>query len=80
MSNAAPGLPRTLLAHGARVDVRGAAPEAFGDAELTDGGVTGVPSPSAIFVGGGLTQDGLLDACIRSLPERWSAGRQHRHR
>jgi precorrin-6Y C5,15-methyltransferase (decarboxylating) len=56
------------LAFGARVDVRGAAPEAFGDAELTDGGVTGVPSPSAIFVGGGLTQDGLLDACIRRLP------------
>jgi precorrin-6B C5,15-methyltransferase / cobalt-precorrin-6B C5,C15-methyltransferase len=56
------------LAHGVRLDVRGAAPEAFGDAELTDGGVTGVPSPSAIFVGGGLTKEGLLDACIRSLP------------
>lgn len=56
------------LAFGARVDVRGAAPDAFGDAELTDGGVTGVPTPSAIFVGGGLTQAGLLDACIARLP------------
>jgi precorrin-6B C5,15-methyltransferase / cobalt-precorrin-6B C5,C15-methyltransferase len=56
------------LAFGARVDVRGAAPEAFGDAELTDGGVTGVPSPSVIFIGGGLTQADLLDACIRRLP------------
>jgi precorrin-6Y C5,15-methyltransferase (decarboxylating) len=56
------------LAFGASVDVRGAAPDAFGDAELTDGGVTGVPSPSAIFIGGGLTHDGLLEACLRRLP------------
>jgi precorrin-6Y C5,15-methyltransferase (decarboxylating) len=56
------------LAFGAKVEVRGAAPDAFDDAELTEGGVTGVPSPSVIFVGGGLTQDGLLDACLRRLP------------
>lgn len=56
------------LAFGAKVDVRGVAPDAFGDAELSDGGVTGVPSPSAIFVGGGLTAPGLLDACITRLP------------
>lgn len=56
------------LAFGAKVDVRGAAPQAFGDAELSDGGVTGVPSPSAIFIGGGLTAPGLLDACITRLP------------
>ena len=50
------------------VEVRGAAPDAFGDAELGDGGVTGVPSPSVIFIGGGLTTPGLLDACITRLP------------
>jgi precorrin-6Y C5,15-methyltransferase (decarboxylating) len=55
-------------AFGAPVDVRGAAPEAFGDAELTDGGVTGVPSPAVVFIGGGLTTPGLLDACLRHLP------------
>ncbi len=57
-----------VLAFGARVDVRGAAPESFGDAELTEGGVTGVPSPSAIFIGGGLTHPGLLQACLDRLP------------
>jgi precorrin-6Y C5,15-methyltransferase (decarboxylating) len=56
------------LAFGAHVDVRGAAPDAFGDAELTDGGVTGVPSPSVIFIGGGLTHAGLVDDCLRRLP------------
>ncbi|MTE14374.1 precorrin-6y C5,15-methyltransferase (decarboxylating) subunit CbiE [Nocardia aurantiaca] len=35
------------------VDVRGVAPESF--AEL--------PAPDAIFIGGGLTQDGMFDAC-----------------
>jgi precorrin-6Y C5,15-methyltransferase (decarboxylating) len=55
------------VAFGAKVDVRGAAPDAFGDAELSDGGVTGVPSPSAIFVGGGLAQAGLLEACFQRL-------------
>ncbi|NTY63688.1 precorrin-6y C5,15-methyltransferase (decarboxylating) subunit CbiE [Mycolicibacterium sphagni] len=53
---------------GADVEVRGAAPEAFADAELTEGGVTGVQTPSAIFIGGGLTTPGLLDACLQRLP------------
>jgi precorrin-6Y C5,15-methyltransferase (decarboxylating) len=44
------------------VDVRGSAPEAFDDAL----------EPSAIFIGGGLTQPGLLDACWERLP---AAGR-----
>jgi precorrin-6Y C5,15-methyltransferase (decarboxylating) len=46
------------VAFGARVEVHSDAPEAF---EL-------VPAPSAIFVGGGLTQTGLLDACFDRLP------------
>ncbi|SPM36392.1 precorrin-6Y-methylase [Mycobacterium rhizamassiliense] len=45
-------------AHGVSIEVREAAPHAFDDA----------PSPSAIFVGGGLTQPGLLDACLEHLP------------
>ena len=40
------------------IDVRGEAPDAF------DGAAT----PSAIFIGGGLTQPGLLDACLDNLP------------
>jgi precorrin-6B C5,15-methyltransferase / cobalt-precorrin-6B C5,C15-methyltransferase len=43
-------------AHGVPIEVRGAAPAAFGG-----------PSPAAIFVGGGLTRDGLLDACFEYL-------------
>lgn len=57
-------------AFGARVDIRGAAPDAFADAELAVGGVTGVPSPAAIFIGGGATTPGLLEACF----ERLAAG------
>jgi precorrin-6Y C5,15-methyltransferase (decarboxylating) len=45
-------------AFGVHVDVRLGAPGAF-DA---------VPAPSVIFVGGGLTQPGLLDACFERLP------------
>ncbi|KLO41641.1 bifunctional cobalt-precorrin-7 (C(5))-methyltransferase/cobalt-precorrin-6B (C(15))-methyltransferase [Mycobacterium nebraskense] len=45
-------------AFGASIDVRGDAPEAFG----------GLKPPSAIFIGGGLTQPGLLDACLDHLP------------
>ena len=56
------------MAHGAIVDVRGEAPAAFGEAVLSDGGVGGVPRPSAIFIGGGLTQPGLLEACYERLP------------
>lgn len=43
---------------GADVEVRGAAPQDFG----------GATPPAAIFVGGGLTQPGLLDACLDRLP------------
>jgi precorrin-6Y C5,15-methyltransferase (decarboxylating) len=56
------------LAHGAIVDVRGEAPAAFDEAVLSSGGVDGVPRPSAIFIGGGLTQPGLLEACYERLP------------
>jgi precorrin-6Y C5,15-methyltransferase (decarboxylating) len=56
------------LRFGANVEVRGAAPEAFAEAELTDGGVTGVQTPTTIFIGGGLTTPGLLDACLQRLP------------
>jgi precorrin-6Y C5,15-methyltransferase (decarboxylating) len=43
---------------GVEVDVRGAAPDAFDGAE----------APSVIFIGGGLTQPGLLKACLDNLP------------
>jgi precorrin-6Y C5,15-methyltransferase (decarboxylating) len=42
---------------GVRVDVRGAAPECFDDA----------PCPDTIFIGGGLTQKNLFDACYHAL-------------
>jgi precorrin-6B C5,15-methyltransferase / cobalt-precorrin-6B C5,C15-methyltransferase len=45
-------------AFGVRVEVRGAAPDAF----------DGAAEPSVIFVGGGATQPGLLDACFDRLP------------
>jgi precorrin-6Y C5,15-methyltransferase (decarboxylating) len=44
-------------AFGVNVDVRGEAPDTFDGAE----------APSAIFIGGGLTQLGLLDACLDNL-------------
>jgi precorrin-6Y C5,15-methyltransferase (decarboxylating) len=44
-------------AFGVSIDVCGEAPKAFDGAE----------APSAIFVGGGLTQSGLLDACLDNL-------------
>ncbi|MCK0174347.1 MULTISPECIES: bifunctional cobalt-precorrin-7 (C(5))-methyltransferase/cobalt-precorrin-6B (C(15))-methyltransferase [Mycobacteriaceae] len=53
-------IAENVAAHGVRVDVRGAAPDAF-DAP-------GIPAPSAIFVGGGLTGAGLLDSCFDRLP------------
>jgi len=49
-----------VAAFGVGVDVRGAAPDAF----------DGAADPSAIFVGGGLTQPGLLQACFDRLPAR----------
>ena len=45
-------------AFGVSIDVRGEAPDAFAGAE----------APSAIFIGGGLTKSGLLDACLDNLP------------
>ena len=45
-------------AFGVGIDIRGEAPDAFDGAE----------APSAIFIGGGLTQPGLLDACLDKLP------------
>lgn len=45
-------------AFGADIEVRGEAPDAFAGAE----------PPAAIFLGGGLTQPGLLDACLEKLP------------
>jgi precorrin-6y C5,15-methyltransferase (decarboxylating) CbiE subunit/precorrin-6Y C5,15-methyltransferase (decarboxylating) CbiT subunit len=45
-------------AFGVDIDVRGEAPHAFDGAE----------PPSAIFIGGGVTQPGLLDACLDRLP------------
>lgn len=43
---------------GVTIDVRGEAPQAFEGAE----------TPSVIFIGGGFTQPGLLDACLAHLP------------
>ena len=45
-------------AFGVGIDVRGGAPEAFDSAE----------APMAIFIGGGLTEPGLLEACLDHLP------------
>jgi precorrin-6B C5,15-methyltransferase / cobalt-precorrin-6B C5,C15-methyltransferase len=45
-------------AFGVSVELRGTAPEEF----------DGAAAPSAIFIGGGLTQPGLLDACLDRLP------------
>jgi precorrin-6Y C5,15-methyltransferase (decarboxylating) len=45
-------------AHGVSVELRGHAPDGF----------AGAAAPSAIFIGGGLTQPGLLDACLQHLP------------
>ncbi|GAB7069712.1 precorrin-6y C5,15-methyltransferase (decarboxylating) subunit CbiE [Mycobacterium hodleri] len=46
------------ITFGAAVDVRGAAPVHF----------DGAPEPAAVFVGGGLTQPGLLEGCFEHLP------------
>lgn len=51
-------ITRNATAFGVSVDVRGAAPSAF------DGAAT----PSAVFIGGGLTQPGVLDGCLEKLP------------
>ncbi len=48
------------LSFGVRVDVHGQAPDAFAAA-------TAAGAPAAIFVGGGATTPGLLDACLQHL-------------
>ncbi len=45
-------------AFGVRIDVRSAAPGPFDE----------VPPPAAVFVGGGVTQPGLIEACVDRLP------------
>jgi len=45
-------------AYGADIDVRGGAPEGF----------SGVAQPDAIFIGGGLTGPGIVEACLSQLP------------
>ena len=57
-SDAASTSGHNAAAFGVDIDVRGEAPDAFDGAE----------APSAIFIGGGLTQPGLLDACLDNLP------------
>ncbi|WP_273735591.1 precorrin-6y C5,15-methyltransferase (decarboxylating) subunit CbiE [Mycolicibacterium septicum] len=47
-----------VTAFGVRVEVRGGAPESL----------DGAPEPAVIFVGGGVTQPGLLQACFDRLP------------
>lgn len=49
---------QNAAAFGVNIDVRGEAPDGF----------DGAPTPSAIFIGGGLTRPGLLDACLGRLP------------
>jgi precorrin-6Y C5,15-methyltransferase (decarboxylating) len=61
-------IAENALAHGADVDVRGEAQAAFDEAVPSSGGVDAMPRPSAIFIGGGLTQPGLLEACYERLP------------
>lgn len=52
-----PNIESNAAAFGVSIDVHGEAPEAF----------DGVEAPSAIFIGGGLTQPGLLEACLDNL-------------
>jgi len=54
-----PNVGFNAAAFGVSIDVRGEAPHAFDGAE----------APAAIFIGGGLTQPGLLDACLDNLPK-----------
>jgi precorrin-6Y C5,15-methyltransferase (decarboxylating) len=51
-------IAENALAHGVQLDVGGDAPSSFDDG----------PAPSAVFIGGGLTQPGLLEACYERLP------------
>jgi precorrin-6Y C5,15-methyltransferase (decarboxylating) len=51
-------ITENAVAFGARVEVHFDAPEAFDF----------VPPPAVIFIGGGLTTPGLLEACVERLP------------
>lgn len=51
-------IERNATAFGVDIEVRAQAPDQFDHAA----------TPAAIFIGGGLTQPGLLDACLASLP------------
>jgi len=51
-------ITRNAVAFGVNVQVRGPAPDDF----------TGSPPAAALFVGGGLTQAGMIDACVDHLP------------
>lgn len=51
-------IERNATAFGVDIDVRAQAPDQFEHTE----------TPATIFIGGGLTQPGLLDACLASLP------------
>ncbi|ORV61089.1 bifunctional cobalt-precorrin-7 (C(5))-methyltransferase/cobalt-precorrin-6B (C(15))-methyltransferase [Mycobacterium gastri] len=51
-------IERNATAFGVDVEVRAQAPDQFDHAA----------TPATIFIGGGLTQPGLLDACLASLP------------
>jgi precorrin-6B C5,15-methyltransferase / cobalt-precorrin-6B C5,C15-methyltransferase len=51
-------IAENAVAFGARVEVHFDAPEAFDF----------VPPPAVIFIGGGLTKPGLLEACLERLP------------
>ncbi|VBA58832.1 precorrin-6y C5,15-methyltransferase (decarboxylating) subunit CbiE [Mycobacterium attenuatum] len=51
-------IERNATAFGVDIDVRAEAPDQF----------EGAPTPAAIFIGGGLTRPGLLDACLDNLP------------
>jgi precorrin-6B C5,15-methyltransferase / cobalt-precorrin-6B C5,C15-methyltransferase len=65
-------ISENATAHGAVVDVRGEAPAAFDQtvpSNAVPSNADGGPRPSAIFIGGGLTQPGLLEACYERLPE-----------
>lgn len=51
-------ITENTLTFGARVEVQSDAPGSFDS----------VPAPDAIFIGGGITQRGLLEACVDRLP------------
>ena len=55
------------VAHGVSVDVRGSA-RRLRCGVLSSGGVDGVSRPDVIFIGGGLTEPGLLQTCYERLP------------